>query len=51
MGIPVSLAFLFYQSDQTRYVAFYPSPGGATESLLDLAGWDTWSRAIPCCRS
>ncbi|TDW15270.1 DUF5947 family protein [Kribbella kalugense] len=40
MGIPVNLAFLFYQSDQGRYVAFYPSPGGATESLLDLAGWD-----------
>ena len=40
MGIPVNLAFLFYQSDQTRYVAFYPSPGGATESLLDLAAWD-----------
>ena len=40
MGFPVNLAFLFYQSDQSRYVAFYPSPGGATESLLDLAGWD-----------
>ena len=40
MGIPVNLAFLFYQSDQARYVAFYPSPGGPTESLLDLAGWD-----------
>ncbi|WP_202875562.1 DUF5947 family protein [Kribbella speibonae] len=40
MGIPVNLAFLFYQSDQGRYVAFYPSPGGATESLLDLAGWN-----------
>ena len=40
MGIPVNLAFLFYQSDQARYVAFYPSPGGATESLLDLAAWD-----------
>lgn len=40
MGIPVNLAFLFYQSDQGRYVAFYPSPGGATESLLDLAAWD-----------
>jgi len=40
MGIPVDLAFLFHQSDQARYVAFYPSPGGATESLLDLAAWN-----------
>ncbi|MFC6160603.1 DUF5947 family protein [Kribbella sp. NPDC058693] len=40
MGIPVNLAFLFYQSDQGRYVAFYPSPGGATESLLDLTAWN-----------
>ena len=41
LGIPVDLAFLFYQTDQARYVAFYPSPGGATESLLDLAAWDS----------
>ena len=40
LGIPVNLAFLFHQTDQDRYVAFYPSPGGATESLLDLASWD-----------
>jgi len=40
MGIPVNLAFLFYQSDQGRYVAFYTSPGGATESLLDLTAWN-----------
>jgi hypothetical protein len=47
MGIPVNLAFLFYQSDQDRYVAFYPSPGGPTESLLDLAAWDEVVAADP----
>lgn len=39
LGIPVDLAFMFHQTDQGRHVAFYPSPGGATESLLDLASW------------
>lgn len=39
LGIPVDLAFVFHQTDQERYVAFYPSPGGATESLLDLTSW------------
>lgn len=47
LGIPVSLAFLFRQSDGDKWVAFYPSPGGATESLLDLAGWDEVVAANP----
>jgi hypothetical protein len=47
LGIPVNLAFMFYQSDQARHVAFYPSPGGATESLLDLASWDEVVAADP----
>jgi hypothetical protein len=37
--IPVSMAFFFYNSTEERFVAFYPSPAGATESLLDLASW------------
>ncbi|MDX6250929.1 MAG: hypothetical protein QOF10_4289 [Kribbellaceae bacterium] len=47
LGIPVNLAFLFHQTDQARHVAFYPSPGGATESLLDLASWDEVVAADP----
>jgi Family of unknown function (DUF5947) len=39
-GIPVSLAFFFRSSRVGRVVCFYPSPAGATESLLDLAAWD-----------
>ncbi|WP_370970115.1 DUF5947 family protein [Amycolatopsis sp. cg9] len=35
-GIPVRTAFLFRNSVQGRAVAFYPSPAGATESLLPL---------------
>jgi hypothetical protein len=37
--IPVSIAFFFYNSSLERFVAFYPSPAGATESLLDLESW------------
>ena len=34
LGIPVSLAFFFFQSSLDRWVAFYPSPAGAVESEL-----------------
>ena len=39
-GIPVEMAFFFHSSAAGRVVAFYPSPLGATESLLDLDAWD-----------
>lgn len=38
-GIPVSMAFLFVNSIQNATVAFYPSPAGATESLLPPESW------------
>ena len=34
--IPVEMAFFFHSSAAGRVVAFYPSPLGATESLLDV---------------
>jgi hypothetical protein len=37
LGVPVSSAF-FLRGDSTT-AAFYPSPAGATECLLDLAAW------------
>ena len=39
LQIPVRLAFLFRNSALGHVVAFYPSPAGATESLLSLQGW------------
>ena len=39
-GIPVEMAFFFEDSAAGRVVAFYPSPAGATESLLGLGAWD-----------
>jgi hypothetical protein len=36
----VKIAFFFFNSSLGRIAAFYPSPGGATESLLPP---DTWA--------
>lgn len=38
-GIPVSMAFLFANSESGQIAAFYPSPAGATESLLPSTAW------------
>ena len=40
LQVPVAMAFFFHNSVLDRIVAHYPSPAGATESLLDLAAWD-----------
>jgi Family of unknown function (DUF5947) len=40
LGIPIGLAFFFYNSVDKKMTAFYPGPAGATESLLSLEGWD-----------
>lgn len=37
--IPINLAFFFQNSLDARVSAFYPSPAGATESLLPLEAW------------
>lgn len=39
LQIPVDVAFLFRSTGSDGWTACYPSPGGATESLLDLASW------------
>lgn len=47
LQIPVGLAFFFRNSVQDRTVAFYPGSAGATESELDLDGWDRVRAAEP----
>ena len=47
LQIPVRMAFFFRNSVLDQFVAFYPSPGGATESLLPLATWDRVLAANP----
>lgn len=38
--IPIEMAFFSYNSVQGRVAAHYPSPAGATESLLELETWN-----------
>jgi hypothetical protein len=41
LSLPIRLAFLFKSSAAHRAIAMYPSPAGATESLLPLSIWET----------
>jgi len=45
--IPVGMAFFFRSSVNGRVMAYYPSPAGATESLLDLDTWVDLERDNP----
>ena len=47
IGIPVAMAFFFSNSTLGHTVAFYPSPAGATESLLSLESWTELLAATP----
>jgi len=48
--IPINMAFFFHNSVANKVVAFYPSPAGAAESLLDLQSWDEIVEQNPCLR-
>ena len=45
--VPINMAFFLKSSLENRVVALYPSPAGATESLLALESWNEIVRAIP----
>jgi hypothetical protein len=45
--IPINLAFFFQNSMNARVSALYPSPAGATESLLPLEAWTSIVEANP----
>jgi hypothetical protein len=45
--IPIGLAFFCTSTPLRHVVALYPSPAGATESLLDLAAWSDLLRDNP----
>ena len=47
LQIPVSIAFFFHNSSLGHSTAFYPSPAGATESLLPLGTWAELSTTNP----
>ncbi len=45
--VPINMAFFFKSSLEDRVVALYPSPAGATESLLGLESWNDIVAANP----
>jgi len=51
LQIPVRTAFFFPSSQAGRFLTFYPSPAGATESLLGLDAWAEIARANPVLES
>src|SRR5205823_3827622 len=50
LHIPVDMAFFFHSTPAERVVTFYPSPMGATESLLSLETWRAIEDANPVLR-
>jgi hypothetical protein len=47
LALPINLAFFFYSTPFKKMTAMYPSPAGATESLLPLAAWKTLAANNP----
>lgn len=47
LALPINLAFFFYHTPNEKMAALYPSPAGATESLLPLTAWETLVRQNP----
>jgi hypothetical protein len=50
LHIPVDMAFFYDDSGAGRVVAYYPSPMGATESLLELRAWTELEAKNPVLR-
>lgn len=46
-ALPINLAFCFQSTPVEKVVAMYPSPAGATESLLPLPSWQALVGANP----
>jgi hypothetical protein len=49
--IPINLAFFYRDAASGRMIAMYPSPAGATESLLSLESWEEISAQNPALQS
>jgi Family of unknown function (DUF5947) len=45
--VPINMVFFFRSTPDARVAAFYPSPAGATESLLELETWQDIEDANP----
>lgn len=51
LRVPVGIAFFFFSTPAGQPVAFYPSPMGATQALLEREVWDDVERQNPVLRS
>jgi hypothetical protein len=47
MALPINLAFFFFSTVEQKVKAMYPSPAGATESLLPLRAWNSFAEKDP----
>jgi hypothetical protein len=47
LALPINMVFFFRNAPAGKITAMYPSPAGATESLLPLATWETLALANP----
>jgi hypothetical protein len=47
LHLPINLAFFLRSTSAGRVLAYFPSPAGATESLLTLETWDQLARENP----
>ena len=51
LRLPVDMAFFVRDSREGRVMAFYPSPMGPTESLLELEAWQELEAGNPILRT
>lgn len=47
LALPIHLAFFVRHTTPERLTAYYPSPAGATESLLPLSAWEVLVKNNP----
>ena len=50
LQLPINLAFFLHSTPAGRVVALYPSPAGATESLVDAEAWRSLAEENPVLR-
>ena len=50
LGIPIDLAFFLHSTPADGVVAVYPSPAGATESLVSADAWEALAAENPVLR-
>jgi hypothetical protein len=50
LQLPINLAFFLNSTAAGRVIALYPSPGGATEALVDAGAWEALTEDNPVLR-